>query len=142
MRVSDLMNTRPVTLEPECPVTEASRVLTREDIGSAPVCESGGRLIGMLTDRDIVTRCIAAHADPDKTAVRDIMTRGVVSVHPDEDARNAARLMSGEQVRRLPVTENGRLTGMVTLCDLARREDCRMECAQAMEAVSANITRR
>ena len=136
MRVSDLMNTRPVTLEPECPVTEASRVLTREDIGSAPVCESGGHLIGMLTDRDIVTRCIAAHADPDKTAVRDIMTRGVVSVHPDEDARNAARLMSGEQVRRLPVTENGRIVGVVSLADIVHSDIYRMEASETLSGIT------
>ena len=63
-------------------------------------------------------------------------------LRPLREVAEAVRTMSRSQVRRLPVTEGGRLVGMVTLCDLARREDCRMECAQAMEAVSANLTRR
>ncbi len=136
MRVSDLMNTRPVTLEPDCPVTEASRVLSREDLGAVPICENGGTLIGMLTDRDIVTRCVAAHADPDKTTVREIMTRGVVSVHPDEDARNAARRMSGEQVRRLPVTENGRIVGMLSLADIVHSDLYKMEASETLTGIT------
>ena len=89
----------------------------------------------MLTDRDIVTRCIAAHADPDKTAVRDIMTRGVVCVHPDEDARNAARLMSGEQVRRLPVTENGRIVGVLSLADIVHSDIYRVEASEPLSGI-------
>ena len=136
MRVSDLMNTRPVTLPPDCPVTEASRILSREDIGAAPVCEPGGVVIGMVTDRDIVTRCVAARGDPDKTTVRGVMTRGVVSVHPDEDARNAARIMSGEQVRRLPVVAGGRLVGVVSLADIVHSDLYKLEASETLTGIT------
>ena len=96
----------------------------------------------MITDRDIVVRCMALENDPAVTRVSEIMSRGVAAVAPETEVSEAVRTMSRSQVRRLPVTEGGRLVGMVTLCDLARREDCRMECAQAMEAVSANLSRR
>ena len=96
----------------------------------------------MVTDRDVVVRCLALDNDPASTRISEIMSRGVAAVTPDTEVSQAVRTMSRSQVRRLPVTEAGRLVGMVTLCDLARREDCRMECARAMEAVSANVVRR
>ena len=136
------MTPRPVAVGAEEPVTAAARLLSRYNLGALPVCDTAGRLRGMVTDRDIVVRCLALDSDPASTRISEIMSRGVAAVAPEAEVSQAVRTMSRSQVRRLPVTEAGRLVGMVTLCDLARREDCRMECARAMEAVSANVVRR
>lgn len=136
MKVSDLMNTQAITLTPDCPVTEASRILGKNDIGSAPVCGADGIVIGMLTDRDIVTRCVATRSDPSKTTVREVMTRGVVSVHPDEDIRNAARIMAGEQVRRLPVINGGHIVGVISLADIVHSDLYKMEASQTLTGIT------
>ena len=93
----------------------------------------------MVTDRDIVLRCVAAEEDPAQTMVRDIMTRSCTAVSPHADCRQAARLMSKQQVRRLPVVEEGRLVGMLSLADLARSHRYDMEAAQALSEISENI---
>ena len=96
----------------------------------------------MVTDRDIVLRCVAAEEDPAQTLVRDIMTRGCASVSPHEDCRAATRLMAQQQVRRLPVVEEGKLVGIISLADLARSQRFDMEAAQALGEISENIVRR
>jgi CBS domain-containing protein len=94
----------------------------------------------MLTDRDVVLRCTAPGLDPKSVIIRDIMTRGVVTTSPDIDVDAAARQMSGDQVRRLPVVTDGRLVGMLSLCDMARH--CDMEAAAALADISANVSRK
>jgi len=137
MKVSELMNTRAVTLPPDCPITEAARTLGRNDIGSAPVCGTDGIVIGMLTDRDIVMRCVAVRTDPAKTTVREVMTRGVVSVEPEEDVRSAARIMAGEQIRRLPVvSSSGRILGVISLADIVHSDLYKMEASQTLTGIT------
>ena len=96
----------------------------------------------MVTDRDIVLRCIAAEEDPAQTPVRDIMTRSCVAVAPGDDCREATRLMAQHQVRRLPVVEGGKLVGVISLSDLARSGRFDMEAAQALSEISENIIAR
>ena len=103
------------------------------------MCTPDRRLRGMVTDRDIVLRCVAAEADPAQTPVRDIMTRGCATVSPGDDCREATRLMALHQVRRLPVVEGGKLVGMISLSDLARSGRFDMEAAQALSEISENI---
>ena len=95
----------------------------------------------MLTDRDIVLRCIAAERSPKAVRVREVMTRSVAAAAPDTDAAAAAGIMAARQVRRLPVTEEGRLVGMVSLADLSRRPDYMMEAAEALEDICAGVRR-
>ena len=139
MQVKDLMNPSVVTVEPTASAALAARLISRHNVGSLPVCADGGRLRGVVTDRDIVLRCIATEDDPAQTPVRDIMTRGRATVSPDADCREATRLMSLHQVRRLPVVENGRLVGMISLADVARSGRFDMEAAQALCEISENI---
>ena len=94
------------------------------------------------TDRDIVLRCLALDNDPADTRVSEVMSRAVVTARPGDSVQSAAALMAREQLRRLPVAENGRLVGMVTACDLARREKLDAEFAEAMRGISANLVRR
>ncbi len=119
MKVRDLMSSCVVRIHPDEPVAVAARTLTQYNIGALPVCGRDGKLCGMVTDRDLVTRCMATGQSMDKVKVRDVMTTKVVATGPDVEAGVAACMMGREQVRRLPVVENGRLCGMVSLGDLA-----------------------
>lgn len=102
MQVRDLMNPSVVTITPQESASLAARLLSRHNLGALPVCGNDGGLRGIVTDRDIVLRCIAAEDDPAQTQVKDIMTRNCAVVSPDDDAREATRLMAARQVRRLP----------------------------------------
>lgn len=119
MKVRDLMTSPVVRIHPEEPVEVAARTLTQYNIGALPVCSRDGRVCGMVTDRDLVIRCMASGRNPAMTKVRDVMTTRVVATDPNAEAGAAAYIMGREQVRRLPVVENGRLCGMVSLGDLA-----------------------
>ena len=107
MQVRDLMNPSVVSITPGESAALAARLLSRHNVGALPVCSENGTLRGMVTDRDIILRCIAAEEDPAKTPVKDIMTRACAVVAPEDDIREATRLMAVNQVRRLPVLEQG-----------------------------------
>ena len=139
MEIKDLMNPSVVTIEPTASAALAARLLSRHNVGSLPVCGEDRRLRGMVTDRDIVLRCVAAEEDPAQTPVRDIMSRGCATVSPGADCREATRLMSAHQVRRLPVVEEGKLVGVISLSDLARSGRFDLEAAQALCEISENI---
>lgn len=139
MQVKDLMSSGVITITPDENASLAARLLARHNIGALPICTSEGSLRGILTDRDIVLRCIAAESQPENTLVRDIMTKNVVSVSPEDDLREATRLMASEQIRRLPVVENGTIVGMLSLGDLAKTQMFDMEASKALSEISSNI---
>lgn len=132
MQVSDLMSAGLISVDREETVAAAARILSSHNIGALPVTASSGRLVGMLTDRDIAVRCVAANFDPNVTRVRTIMSASPITVSASEDPVAAARTMVKKQVRRLPVTENGRLIGMLTQGDLANAADASPEAALAL----------
>lgn len=136
MQVRDFMTSSVVSVAPGESAALAARLLSRHGVGSLPVCAPGGSLRGIVTDRDIVTRCIAAEEDPAQTPVRDIMTRNCTTVAPGDDPKEATRLMAARQVRRLPVVEGGKLVGMVSLGDLAAGHACDTETAKALSEIS------
>lgn len=141
MQVRDLMNPSVVTVSAGDSAALAARMLSRHNVGALPVCSADGRLRGIVTDRDIVLRCIAAEDDPAQTPVRDVMTRGCYTVTPQDDCREATRLMSARQVRRLPVVQGGKLVGMLSLGDLAKCSACDMEASRALSEISENVLR-
>ena len=141
MQVKDLMTPSTVTISPDESAELAARLLARHNIGSLPVCGQDGKLRGIVTDRDIVVRCIAAEYNPAETKVREIMTRAVVTTAPDDDLLEATRLMAEDKVRRLPVVENGVLRGMLSLADLARSGRFDMEASRALSEISSNVRR-
>ena len=141
MQVKELMNPSAVTVEPASSAALAARLISRHNVGALPVCGPDRRLRGMVTDRDIVLRCVAAEEDPAQTAVRQIMARGCASVAPEDDCREATRLMGEQQVRRLPVVDQGKLVGIVSLGDLARSSRLDMEAAKALSDISENVIR-
>lgn len=139
MNVKDVMSTKLVTVSPEESASVAARLLARHNIGALPVCTKDGKLKGMVTDRDIVLRCVAADEDPQRLKISEIMTRKVYSVGSQESLENASSLMSREQIRRLPVQEEGKLVGMVSLGDVAKAPGLGKETAQALSEISSNI---
>ena len=142
MKLRDIMTQSPVKIHPEESVAVAARMLTRHNIGALPVCGSDGKICGVVTDRDLVTRCMASERPAERIRVRDVMTGRVISAAPDMEIGAAAHLMGREQVRRLPVVENGRLCGMVSLGDLASREESSIDAGDALSDISANISQR
>ena len=141
MKVADIMSGHVISVNQKEPVTVAARLMKRHNVGVLPVCDDTGHLRGVVTDRDIVTRCIAMDYDPTDTMLREIMTRGLLTCKPTDDVERMAAAMGREQIRRMPVTDNGRLVGMVSLADIARREIYCMEAAAALGDISSNIRR-
>lgn len=141
MKVKDIMTPHVVKIHPDEPVDAAARALAHYNVGALPVCGSDGHLLGMVTDRDLVIRCMASGMAAN-TPVRDVMTGRVVSAAPDMDAGVAAHLMGRQQVRRLPVVEGGKLCGMVSLGDLANCEENAIDAADALTEITSNISQR
>ena len=139
MVVKELMTSGVVTVEPNSSAALAARLLARHNVGALPVCGPDGRLRGMVTDRDIILRCVAPEDDPAQTPVKDIMSRGCAFAAPDMDCTQAGVLMARSQVRRLPVVEGGRVVGILALSDLARCGQYDMEAAQALSEISDNV---
>jgi len=117
--VFEIMSQRPVTIAGDSNVAEASGVMRDKDIGSLIVVEDG-RPVGIITERDIVTKVAALNRRPGDVSIRDIMTSPVVAVHPEEEVLEAAKLMSSRKIRRLAVVKEGRLVGMLTENDILR----------------------
>jgi CBS domain-containing protein len=120
MNIREVMTPNPRTISPTDSIQNAARIMRDEDAGAVPVVDNG-RAIGIVTDRDIVVRVVAEGGQLNKP-VRDIVTASIVAASPDMSTREAAELMSEHQIRRLPVVENDRLIGIVSIGDLAVKE--------------------
>ena len=142
MKVRELMTSPAIRIGQDETVEVAARTLAHYNIGVLPVCAGDGRVCGVVTDRDLVTRCLAAGRMPGATKVRDVMTGRVVTVGPEMEVSAAAHLMGREQVRRLPVVENGRLCGMVGLADLTATEGGVFDAADALQEITSNICKK
>lgn len=140
MKLRDVMTSPAIQISADESVEVAARSFAHYNIGAMPVCDRRGNLCGVVTDRDLVTRCLAANRSPADTTVREIMTRQVITADTQMDTGVAAHLMGRTQVRRLPVTEQGKVCGMVSLADLALREESAMDAADALADISDNIS--
>lgn len=116
--VEEIMTRDPRTIDASDTIADAARVMRDGDIGDVVVVE-GGQVSGIVTDRDIVIRGVADGRDPDSTAVSDVCTTGVETIEPGASVDDAVRRMRESDIRRLPVTKNGRPVGIVSLGDLA-----------------------
>jgi CBS domain-containing protein len=138
MNIRDVMTPNPRTVSPQDSIQNAARIMRDEDTGVVPVVDNG-RAVGVVTDRDIVVRAVA---DGElNRPVRDIVSGDVVTARPDMSTREAAQLMSEHQVRRLPVVENERLVGIVSLGDLAVK-DSDDRAGNALEEISQGVKER
>ena len=139
MKLRELMTSPVIRIRPEEPVAVAARILTQYNIGVLPVCGQDGALRGLVTDRDIVTRCLASNRDPKTTTVEQVMTNRVIYARPDMDAGVAAHLMGRQQIRRLPILENGKLCGILSLSDLATQDSTAPDATDALADISNNL---
>lgn len=139
MQIRDLMSPSVISITPTESAALAARLLSRHNLGSLPVCGSDGTLRGIVTDRDIVTRCVAAGRAPEELSVEKIMSRNCTVASPEDEADHAARRMAARQIRRLPVVESGKVVGMLSLGDLSKCRACDMEAGSALSEISENI---
>jgi CBS domain-containing protein len=117
--VQDVMTPGPTAITSDSPVVEAARRMLSEDVGSLPVVD-GEKLVGMVTDRDLVLKVIAKDLDPHKVPVSDVCSEDPVVATPADALDDALQRMASEQVRRLPIVEDGRLVGILAQADVAR----------------------
>jgi CBS domain-containing protein len=119
-KIKESMSSNPCSIDADKSVAYAAKMMKDEDVGLAPIVE-GNKLVGTVTDRDIALRVVAAGKDPETTMVKEIATKEVVTVDPNQDLGEALRLMAQHQVRRLPVVEeDGRLVGVLAQADVAQ----------------------
>jgi CBS domain-containing protein len=117
--IKEVMTSDVRACEPNATVADVAKVMAQEDVGPIPIVE-GGRLVGIVTDRDIVVRVVAEGRDPNATTVKEIASTELVTVSPGDDLDEALNLLAKRQLRRLPVVEGDRLVGIVAQADIAR----------------------
>ena len=136
MRCSEIMTRDVRTATREMTLRDVAAMMLEGDMGSVPVVENG-RLIGIVTDRDMVVRCLAENRGPE-TLVSEAMTTEIFSVKPDDFAFEAVRLMGDKQVRRIPVVaEDGKLAGIISMADIALETEDELEIAETLEEISS-----
>lgn len=120
--VSELMQTNLVKLEASASVLDAARHMRDSSIGDVLVTDHG-RLRGIVTDRDLVVRCLAIEGDPTSTSIGDVCSEDLITLSPDDDFQDAVQLMNDHAVRRLPVVDGDAVVGILSLGDLSVAED-------------------
>src|SRR5262245_15518048 len=139
MNIRDVMTPNPRTVSPDESIQNAARIMRDLDTGVVPVVEND-RPVGLVTDRDIVVRAVADGQM--NRPVREIVSRSIISVSPEMSTREAADLMGEHQVRRLPVVENERLVGIVSIGDLAVKEGKDKRVGDALQDISQGVKER
>lgn len=134
MKVKDLMSTSIVSVKPETSIEQVARQMRQADVGAIPVCDDRDQVLGIITDRDIVVRALST-GNNQKTA-KEIMTRNPILASPNMNVHEAALLMAKNQIRRLPVVDNNRMTGVMSMADLARKSIYVDEAGDALSAIS------
>ncbi len=134
--ITDVMSTDIQYCTPLDNVFEVAVIMKDYDVGAVPIVEEG-KVLGIITDRDIAIRGVASK-HPGSTKVTDIMSTSLVTVSPHTSVSEAADLMASKQIRRLPVVEDGRLVGMVSLGDLAVRQTLEQAANDALSEISEN----
>ena len=136
MKVREAMAKTVTSAKKSDKVIDVAKKMKQQDAGFMPVLENGGTVIGVITDRDIVIRCIAEGHDPRGETAEHLMSRQVTTIAPDDDIEEAGRAMEREAIRRLPVAENGRLVGVLSHGNLVQATKNKMA-----EKVTEGVTR-
>ncbi|MFZ3579106.1 CBS domain-containing protein [Virgibacillus sp. DJP39] len=135
-QIREIMTSDVFTINETQSIQEAGALMSEKNIGSMPVVGNDGHIVGMITDRDITLRSTAQGEDS-HTPVSEVMTaQQVVKATPDMDVHEAAELMAQQQIRRLPVIENGQVIGMIALGDLAVENQLTNESEEALSSIS------
>jgi len=136
MKVKDCMSSDIVSVHPTETITNVAKQMQQNHIGCITVCDDDNKLVGLVTDRDVILRCIASGKDYESVPVSDIMTTNIYSVSPDDTVDKATTYMSQYQIRRLPVVQDGTLTGILTIADISTNPDISTnEVGEMMEGI-------
>lgn len=139
MTINEIMTPNPQCVRPDAALTDVAKTMKELDVGMLPVCDND-RLVGTITDRDIITRAVANDRNPMTSFVRETMTPNMIYCYDDEDVVDAAILMESRQVRRLPVVNREkRLVGIVSLGDLATRTHRERLVGEVLESISEPV---
>lgn len=137
MKVKEIMHSGVAWVDPERNLSDVASIMRKEDVGAIPVGEND-KLVGMVTDRDIVVRGLADGSDPLQLKARDVMSKPIIYCLEDEEVDDAVRLMEQKKIRRLPViNKQKRMTGMISLGDIAAMGSPNL-CNETLRAVSAH----
>ena len=135
MKVKDCMCKQVSCVNPNATICDVAKIMNQEHVGCVPVCENNKKIVGFVTDRDIVLRAVSCGKDINTAKVSDIMTTDVIKTTPDTDIGAAADILKKNQIRRIPVIEDGNVVGILSLGDMARNDHvnatelgCTVEC--------------
>lgn len=123
MRAKDCMTENAIWAKPGTNMCDVAKLMGDNQIGCVPVCEDTGKIVGIVTDRDLILRGVACDKDTKTTPISDIMTKEVIRTSPDTDITEVAEIMAKNQIRRIPVVIDEKVVGIVSLANLAYSND-------------------
>lgn len=135
LKIKEIMTKDVKTVSEDCTVKEVAEHMKSLNVGSVPVCDKSNKLVGMVTDRDVVIRGLTSSSEQN-TPINQVMSTNPVSISPDTGVHEAARVMAKNQIRRLPVVENNEVVGIVSIGDLAVRDIYVNEAGDALSSIS------
>jgi CBS domain-containing protein len=139
MKVSQVMTTDVESVQMDSTLEEVASIMKVEDVGAVPIVDEDDDLVGIITDRDIVVRCIAEGKNPAETSVEEVLSHELETIEPDADIEEAAELMAERQIRRLPVCEDGELVGMLSIGDIAVKTRRPEASSEALRQISKGV---
>ncbi|MBF8983915.1 CBS domain-containing protein [Lutibacter sp. B2] len=134
MKVKDLMTNQVASATPDTSLEQLANKMKELNVGSIPICDSNNVAVGVVTDRDIVLKGVSVGNM--SASAKDVMSKNIVSATPDMDAHEAANIMAQNQIRRLPVMENGKMVGILSIGDLSTVNIYENEAGQALSSIS------
>ena len=134
LKVKDLMTKKIEYVMPDCELREVAEIMKDKDIGIVPVCDEEKKLLGVITDRDIVIRNIARNKGDMKA--EEIMTRRITTATPSDNIYEVSKKMAKHKVRRIPIVENNKLVGIISIADIIIEKEFALEIAEAMFEIS------
>jgi len=136
VQIKEIMSMNPKSVSPLATLQKAAKIMKNENIGSLPVCNERGETVGIVTDRDIVMRAIANDQDCQFACVNEVMSTDIISANANMSVLEASKLMGEKQIRRLPVLDQQRLVGMVSLGDFALHYQTDEQAKDALSEIS------
>lgn len=128
MKVKECMCGDVCYCTPDTQISDVAKMMNEKHVGCIPVCNSDNCVVGILTDRDIILRSVACGKDVNSTNASEIMTCNTTCCDCNDDISNVTKIMGATGIRRIPVTENGKLVGMLTIGDFAKHHNISCEC--------------
>jgi len=139
MKAKNIMTKKIITVQKSDPIEEAANKMKQAGVGTVAV-EDQGNIVGIITDRDIVVRDVAVSSQAGKMKCGDVMTTNIATATPDTNVDDIARLMSERQIKRIPIVEQNKIVGMVSLGDLSQTRGKRQEAGDTLRDITTKQT--